>query len=93
MLKVLDITQFTVKHVRNLAVFKLYFTDIADILNRKWYYNKSLREVIQVILLFIRGRLGSQSCHFVPIFKTSIYGYSAFVDNKMLLETLNVSKI
>ena len=45
-----------------------------------------------MILLFILGRLGSQSGHFVHIFKTSIYGYYVFVDNKTHLETLNVSK-
>ena len=46
-----------------------------------------------MMLLFIPGRLVSQSGHFVSIFKTSIYGYFAFVDNKMCSETLNISKI
>ena len=37
--------------------------------------------------------LGSPLGHFVPTFKTLIYGYFAFVDNQMCLETLNVLKI
>ena len=62
--------------MRKFALFNLYFTDIAEILNRKWYY-KLLRQVIQLILLFIRRCLDSQLGRFLPIFKTSIYGHSA----------------
>ena len=100
MLRILNITQYTMLDITHYMsetcvislLVKLYFTDVADILKRTGYYNykKSLREVIQVILLFIRGCLGSQSGHFLPTFIEFCIVDNIVFRNSECFETLSL---